>query len=289
MGISGSRVWRIRGRELPLGNRTLIMGVLNVTPDSFSDGGNYSNPTVAIGHAIRLQDEGADLIDIGAESTRPGSGPVPGSQQLERLLPVIDNLIGKVSVPLSVDTTNSSVVDAVLQAGVSVINDVSGLQADPELADICAHFGAGLVLMHMRGTPATMQQQTHYENLIADVRAGLESSVYQALHRGVGRENCLVDPGIGFGKTFEQNHELIAGMHRFAGVGAGILAGPSRKGFTGELSRLPPGKRQFATASAVTMCVLSGADVVRVHDVREMREVVDFADRHRGIVAKGER
>ena len=284
MDTEQTRVWRFRGGDFRLGERTLLMGIVNVTPDSFSDGGEFLDPDSAIRHALCLQDEGADLIDIGAESTRPGSSGVPASIQVERLLPVLRGLRGRLRVPLSVDTTRGEVARAALEQGAAVINDVSGFRGDETLPEMCAAFAAGVVLMHMRGTPADMQRDTHYEDLLRELRDALQASVVTADRHGIPRDRVLVDPGLGFGKTFAQNHRLIAALGSFRDLAAGVLVGPSRKAFTAEFSGLPGARRQFGTAAALALCVLYGADVIRVHDVAAMREVTQLIDRHRELV-----
>ncbi|MBU0509611.1 dihydropteroate synthase [bacterium] len=282
------RVWRHRTGELVLGTRTLLMGIVNVTPDSFSDGGRYFDPARAAEHALQLQDEGADLLDFGAESTRPGSDPISADEQLRRLLPVFRRLETRVRVPMSVDTCLSAVACECLEAGAAIVNDVSALRKDRELAAVCARYRAGVVLMHMRGTPDTMQQNTHYDNLLGEVGEDLRAAVSLAEEAGIVRECIVVDPGIGFGKSYEQNYRLLGGLSRFHGLAAGVLAGPSRKGFTGEFSQAPADRRRFSTAAAVALSVLHGADVVRVHDVAQMREVTDIIDRFREIHARAD-
>ncbi len=259
------------------------MGIVNVTPDSFSDGGKFLLRDAAIAHALKLQSDGADLLDFGAESTRPGSDPVPDDVQLERLLPVLTGLSGKLQIPISIDTASAVVARESLQAGASIINDITGFHRDRALPSVCGEFGAGVVLMHVKGTPSTMQQQPHYDDLFGEIRGYLGEGVSAAREAGIPHENIIVDPGIGFGKTFNQNYDLLVLMRRFRDLAAGVLAGPSRKGFTGEFSKLSADQRQFPTAAAVAIAVLNGADIVRVHDVREMRQVTDILDRFRSV------
>jgi dihydropteroate synthase len=266
-----------------LGKRTLLMGIVNITPDSFSDGGRFLEASAACEHALKLQAEGADLLDFGAESTRPGSDPVPISEQLRRLLPVFENLHDKMRVPISVDTSYADVAGPCIECGAAIINDIAALSRDETLAALCAGSGVGVVLMHMRGAPKTMQQNTHYDDVGSEVRGFLQQRTQQAMQAGIPPERMVVDPGIGFGKSFEQNYSLLGNLRHLRGLGAGILAGPSRKGFTGEFNGLPPEQRQFSSAAAVALAVLHGADIVRVHDVAEMRQVTDIVDRFRMI------
>lgn len=277
------RVWKYRGSQFTLGKRTLLMGVVNITPDSFSDGGKFLSRDAAVEHALKLRDDGSDLLDLGAESTRPGSTPVSEKEQLRRLLPVLESLAGKVEVPISIDTTSATVARECLEAGASIINDITGFHHDPDLADVCARFGAGVVLMHIKGTPQTMQDNPHYDDLPGEIRDYLRVGVEVAERAGISRDHVIVDPGIGFGMTFNDNYRLLGGLFHFRELAAGVMAGPSRKGFTGEFSKLPPDQRQFPTAAAVAIAVLHGADVIRVHDVREMKQVVDIIDRFRAI------
>lgn len=277
------RIWRHRSGEIVLGERTLLMGIVNVTPDSFSDGGRYLEPDAAVKHACRLEENGADLLDFGAESTRPGSNEVSAAAQLERLLPVIERVVQRVRVPISVDTSCAEVANACLRLGTSVVNDITGLRGDSAMAGVCARFNAGVILMHMRGTPRTMQQDTTYADLIGEVRSYLAESVNRAVNAGVSRNRIIVDPGIGFGKSFEQNYELLGSSEKFRDLAAGVLIGPSRKRFTGEFCGLPPEQRIFPTAAAVCVAALHGADIVRVHDPAEIRQVTDIIDRFRAI------
>jgi len=279
------RVWQHRTGEFRLGERTLIMGVLNVTPDSFSDGGRHFTPEEARVRAAEIRDQGADLLDVGAESTRPGSPGVPEDEQLRRLLPVLETLGPSFPIPISVDTRSARVAKECIAAGASIVNDVSGFGDDPELPDVCADAAVGVVLMHMRGAPATMQSDVEYGDLIGEIRQSLKESTRRARSAGIESTCILIDPGIGFGKSFEQNHRLIGSLHRFRDLAAGVLVGTSRKGFTGEFSKLPPEQRQYSTAATVAICCLHGADVVRVHDVTEMKQVVDICDRFRQVRA----
>jgi dihydropteroate synthase len=270
-------------QTLLVGKRTLIMGVLNVTPDSFSDGGQFLNTKRAIQHAVSMQGAGADLIDIGAESTRPGSSGVSSDEELRRLVPVLQGLRGKLKIPLSVDTRKASVAEIALKAGASIINDVSGLNYDPRLADVVARHGAGLILMHIRGEPRTMQKGPFARDVVKDVTRGLRASIEKARRAGVSKSQIVIDPGVGFGKSFRQNYELIAKLAELAKLGYPILIGTSRKGFLGTtLARqgktVPANQRLWATAATVTASILGGAHIVRVHDVPEMLQVARVAD-----------
>ena len=266
-----------------LGRKTLVMGVLNVTPDSFSDGGNFLNVRQAVEHALRMQRDGADIIDIGAESTRPGSDEIPVAEELARLLPILESLRGKLKIPTSVDTQKAAVAEIAIGAGAAMINDVSGLRHDPRLAEVVAHHAVPLVLMHMRGTPRTMQKLPFAKYVMKDVVNGLKKSVSIARKAGVAKSKIIVDPGIGFGKSSEQNYELLAKLGEIAKLGYPLLVGTSRKGFLGRtLARnrgpAPPEKRIWGTAATVTASILGGAHIVRVHDVEEMAQVARIAD-----------
>jgi dihydropteroate synthase len=259
------------------------MGVLNVTPDSFSDGGKFFAAKGAVEHALAMQRDGADIIDIGAESTRPGSNEISAAEELRRLLPVLQALRGKLKIPISVDTRKSGVAEIALGAGAEIINDISGLRHDPEIARVAAKHGAALVLMHIRGTPRTMQKGPFARDVIKDVVGGLQQSIATASKFGVRRSQVVIDPGIGFGKTYTQNYELLAKLSEVAKLGYPLLVGTSRKGFLGAtLARrgkaAPVEERLFATAATVAASILNGAHIVRVHDVKEMKEVAVVAD-----------
>ena len=270
---------RLPSRTLVLGERTLIMGALNVTPDSFSDGGQFLEPEAAVARALEMERAGADIIDIGGESTRPGSEFVSAEEEWRRLEPVLKGLKGKLAIPISVDTYKSTVAVAALEAGAEIVNDVSGLRLDPQLARVVSRFRAGLVLMHMRGTPKTMQQEPFARNALQDVRRGLRQAVSRALAAGVNRSQIVLDPGIGFGKSVEQNCQLIRELNQVAALGFPVLIGTSRKSFIGKLlDAAPPEQRQWGTAATVAASVLCGAHIVRVHDVPEMRDVVRLSD-----------
>jgi len=266
----------MRDRRLAFDEGPRIMGVLNVTPDSFSDGGLYADPRAAVEHGLRMAADGADLLDVGGESTRPGAEPVSAGEQLRRVVPVIRGLReAGLSVPISVDTRLAEVAAGALVAGADAVNDVSALRDDPELAAVVREYRAGLVLMHMQGTPATMQREPQYEDVVEEVAAFLGARVEAAAAAGVGREYLAVDPGIGFGKTTRHNLLLLKHLDRIKALGRPVLLGVSRKRFLGELlGEDCPGRRLFGTAAAVAWAALAGAHILRVHDVKEIAQVV---------------
>ncbi len=259
-------IWRCRDRTFDLDGRPRVMGVLNVTPDSFSDGGRYLEPRAALQHAQRMIDEGADLIDVGAESTRPGSAPVPAAEQWRRLEPVLRGLAA-LEVAVSVDTASADVARRALAAGADVINDVAAL-GDPDMAKVVADAGAGLVLMHMRGTPATMQQNPRYDDVVAEVRAWLAGRAAAARAAGIEAERIALDPGIGFGKTLSHNLALIAGLPALRAAGHPLLVGLSRKRFIGVVLDTGIEGRLEGGLAAGAVAVYAGADILRTHDVQ---------------------
>jgi len=262
-----------------LARRTLVMGILNVTPDSFSDGGRFSSPEEAAQAGARMAADGADIIDVGGESTRPGSDSVPEMEEIRRVVPVIEALAQVVDVPLSVDTSRSAVADRALNAGASIINDVTGLVRDPELASVAAARRAPLVIMHMKGTPRNMQHSPRYEDLVAEISSFLEAQIAVAESRGLPREFTIVDPGFGFGKTPEHNLEMLRRLGEFAVVGRPLLIGTSRKSTLGAvLGGAGVTERLEATAATVAITIANGASIVRVHDVPEMVRVARTAD-----------
>ncbi|HVP00372.1 MAG TPA: dihydropteroate synthase [Bryobacteraceae bacterium] len=267
--------WKLRDRTLQLGDRTLVLGVLNVTPDSFSDGGTYQDPDRAFAHAIELEELGADIIDIGAESTRPGSARISEPEELRRLVPVLKRLKGKLMIPISVDTYKAGVAEKALDLGVEIINDPSGLTFEAELARKVSNANAGLILNHMRGTPDTWAKLPPLKDLIRTIRSELEAAAHRATLAGLDRKRIVVDPGIGFGKRREQNAEILAQLSELARLEYPVLVGPSRKHF---LAKESTDATEFATAAAVTAAILNGAHMVRVHDVKAMKAVVEVAD-----------
>jgi dihydropteroate synthase len=275
--------WKLRDKTLSLGERTLIMGVLNVTPDSFSDGGKYQDPDRAFAHAVEMEEAGADLIDIGAESTRPGSSRISEAEELRRLVPVLKRLRNKLTIPISVDTYKGNVAEKALDLGVDAINDPSALTFDPDLAKKTAQSNAGLILNHMRGTPETWAKLPPLKDVIRTICAELDASAHRAQRAGIDRRQLVLDPGIGFGKRKEQNAEILAQLAELARLELPILIGASRKSFLSTLlaptsSGALSEETEFATAAAITAAILNGAHIVRVHDVKAMRTVVAIAD-----------
>ena len=275
---------RLRSRALVLGERTLVMGVLNVTPDSFSDGGKFFRAADAVKAALAMERAGADLLDIGAESTRPGSTGISAEEELERLLPVLAALRGQLKIPISIDTQKARVAEMAIGAGAAMLNDISGLKHDPKIAEVAARFSVPLILMHMRGTPRTMQKKPWAKDVLKDVSDGLRESVAVARRAGVRKSQIILDPGIGFGKSFAQNYELLAKLPSLARLGYPLMVGTSRKGFLGATlasngKLLPSDERIWGTAATVAASILQGAHIVRVHDVEEMVQVAKVADR----------
>ena len=268
-------VWKVRKREILVGERTLIMGVLNVTPDSFSDGGKYRDPDRAFARAIELEEQGADIIDIGAESTRPGAARISEAEELRRLIPVLKRLEGKLSIPISVDTYKSGVAEKALEHGAEIINDPSGLTFDPQLARAAANHDAGLIVNHMRGTPETWGKLPPLKDVMGAIEHDLDASVHRAVRSGMDRARIAIDPGLGFGKRKEQNAEILARLEQLAAFELPIVIGPSRKSF---LAQATDSATQCAGAAAVAAAILRGVHVVRVHDVAEMKAAAQVAD-----------
>ena len=268
------------GRTLVLGERTLVMGVLNVTPDSFSDGGRLRDASHAIDEGVRLAEQGADLLDVGGESTRPGAMPLGAAEELSRVLPVVEGLASCVDVPISIDTYKPQVADAALGAGAAMVNDVSGLRYEPDLAAVVARRGAPIVLMHTRGRSQNMYEQAVYHDVVDEVREELRGSVAFATRAGIAKDGIFIDPGLGFAKEPAHSFEALARLHELAELGYPIVVGPSRKGFlTRPLRReIPADQRDWLTAGAVAAAVLSGAHIVRVHAVEQAVHVVRVAD-----------
>lgn len=267
--------WTVPGMGRRI-DRPVVLGVLNLTPDSFSDGGSYPDAGAAIERAERMMREGADLIDVGGESTRPGARPVEASEEWKRIGPVVEGLALR-GIPVSIDTMKSDVAWRGVDSGAAVLNDVSGLRHDPALAEVAARAGTGLVLMHMRGTPRTMQDDVAYDDLLGEVRDGLRHSIETACESGCSPQQIVVDPGIGFGKSVAGNLELIAGIGRLLELGRPVLVGPSRKAFIGEILNVPVEGRVDGTVAACLSSLERGARLFRVHDVRQVRQALDVA------------
>ena len=264
---------------LDFSQKTYIMGILNVTPDSFSDGGRYFDKSSAIKRAIQMVEDGADIIDIGGESTRPGSQPLAIEEELRRTLPVIEALTKEINIPISIDTYKSDVAKRALDAGASMVNDISGLRFDPEMPKVVAAYKVPVVIMHIKGTPKDMQKNPAYKALITEIMDYLRYSIRSAKEAGIAEEMIIIDPGIGFGKTFEHNLEIINKFHEFTLLEKPLIIGPSRKAFIGKiLGDAPAGERLEGTAAAVAIAIINGADIIRVHDVKEMVKVSRVAD-----------
>ena len=270
-------LWRCRDRVFDLGSRTLVMGVVNVTPDSFSDGGRFFAPEAALAHARRLLAEGADLLDVGGESTRPGSQPVAAEEQWRRLAPVIGPLVGADGAVVSVDTSSAAVAERALAAGARIVNDVTAL-GDPETAGVVARAEAGLILMHMRGTPADMQRDPRYADAAGEVAAHLARRLEVAVAAGIAAERVALDPGVGFGKAVRHSLELLARLESLVALGRPVLIGVSRKSFIGQVLDLPVGERLEGSLAATAVAVFLGARVVRTHDVAATVRAVRVAD-----------
>ena len=269
------------GASLSLGHRTLIMGVLNITPDSFSDGGLYYSAGKAIDHALALVEAGADIIDIGGESSRPagpygkGAAPVSAREELDRILPIIKAIAPQIDIPISIDTTKAAVARQAIDSGATIVNDISAMRFDTGMGELIATTGAAIVLMHMRGTPATMQQNPVYEDVVVEVSHFLRARIDEAI--GIARAQIAVDPGLGFGKTYAHNLALLARLSEFHTLGYPVLIGPSRKQFTAP--QAPPRHRLSGSLAAATVAALAGAHIVRVHDVAETAQALTLADR----------
>jgi len=268
-----------RGKSLTFGGGTHIMGVLNVTPDSFSDGGAYLNINTAITHAKTMVAEGATIIDIGGESSRPGAEPVPANVELERVLPVIQALVSEqLDVPISIDTTKAVVAKHALEAGAHIINDITALRGDTAMAQVAAEMEAGVILMHMKGTPRTMQRSPYYKDVVKEVCKALKNWINDASQNGIAPDRIIVDPGIGFGKTTEQNLQILKQLELFKQLNKPILIGTSRKSFIGNLLELPVTERVEGTLATVCWAIAHGADIVRVHDVKATARVARITD-----------
>ena len=274
----GGPVWRVGERVFDCSERTLVMGILNVTPDSFSDGGRFLDRATAVAHATRMVDDGADILDVGGESTRPGSTPVSADEELERVHPVIERLAElHPAVPISIDTRKTDVAAEALDAGATIVNDVSA-GADPAMFDLVRDREAAVVLMHMQGDPTTMQEGPHYDDVVGEVHEYLRQRIEAAELAGIDPERIAIDPGIGFGKDLDHNLELMHGVDALLDLGRPVLVGPSRKKFIGTILDLPEEERVEGTVGAVVWMVARGAHLVRVHDVKEVVRAVRVSD-----------
>lgn len=279
MTFTSPMLWRCRGFNMELEKRALVMGILNVTPDSFSDGGKFSDPRLAAERALEMESEGAGIIDIGGESTRPGAEPVPAETEAERVIPVIRALKGRLRSLISVDTMKAGVAERALAEGAHVVNDVSALTHDPDMPLVVKSFGAGVVLMHMKGEPRTMQAAPEYADVVAEISAYLAGRIQALSCAGLDPITFAVDPGIGFGKTTDHNFRLLANIGAFARLGRPVVLGPSRKRFIGDITGREPALRLAGTLAAVVCAVERGARVVRVHDVRETADALRVLER----------
>jgi dihydropteroate synthase len=277
-----TKLLTIRGKSFEWGSRTYIMGVLNVTPDSFSDGGRFATVNAAVDRAVQMVISGVDIIDIGGESTKPGAAPVDEATELARVIPVIKGIRQHPDtqhIPISIDTTKASVARSAIQAGADIVNDVSGGQFDAEMFETVAQLGVPYVMMHMRGTPATMQQMTDYDDIVGEILAFFETQIDRAVNAGIDRAKMMIDPGIGFAKQYQQSIELIRHLDRFEILDLPLLVGVSRKSFIGKILNQPdPEGRLWGTAAACCASIARGADILRVHDVAEMLDVIRVAD-----------
>jgi dihydropteroate synthase len=277
--------WKLNRRDIQLGEHTVLMGVLNVTPDSFSDGGKYSEPDRAFARALEIEEQGADILDIGAESTRPGSAPISAAEETRRLIPVLKRLKDRLTIPISVDTYKAEIAERALDLGVEIINDPSGLTIEPQLARVVSNHNAGLILNHMRGRPETWAKLAPMPDPMATIVRDLEAAISRTRHVGIERLRIVVDPGIGFGKRKEQNSLILGKLGQLAILDQPVMVGPSRKSF---LAHEQEEETRCATAAAVAASVLGGAHILRVHDVREMRAAADVADEIlRALAARG--
>ncbi len=274
-GTDDVRVWQCRHKRLSL-DRPLVMGILNVTPDSFSDGGQHDSLEAAVAHGLMLAEEGADILDVGGESTRPGAAPVSIADEMNRVIPVVSALAGQSPLPISVDTRHAEVARAALEAGAAIVNDVSGL-TDPDMLEVVRDGQAGAVVMHMRGEPRSMQDAPAYDDVVGEVYDWLQRRVEAIVAAGVPEAALVIDPGIGFGKTLEHNLALLGALQRFATMGPPLLVGLSRKRFIGAITGAPVGNRLAGSLAALVWCIWRGASILRVHDVRASVEAIRMA------------
>lgn len=273
--MSAPPIWQLRDRALTPGTPPLVLGIVNVTPDSFSDGGRFFDTEAAVARALRLVEEGADLLDIGGESTRPGARPVALEEELSRVIPVVRRLSGQTSVPISVDSNKAEVARQALEAGAHIVNDITALQGGPAMPEVVRTYRAGVILMHMQGTPATMQTRPRYRDVVAEVAAFLEARLQACVDVGIASSQVVFDPGIGFGKTTEHNVQLLAHLEELQRLGRPVCLGVSRKGFLGQLLGRPLEQRLAGSLAAACYALIRGsAQILRVHDVAETRDAV---------------
>lgn len=270
--------WCCADHILDLSTRTFIMGILNTTPDSFSDGGQYDSMDRAVERAMEMQNEGADIIDIGGESTRPGAEPLSEQEELDRVIPVIEKCTSELSIPISIDTYKSAVAEAALRAGAVIVNDISGCRFDADMPQVVNRYNAGLVIMHIKGEPKNMQVNPHYDDMIVEICQFFEESMRIVKNAGVTSEHIVLDPGIGFGKRLKDNFQILRELRIFSKFGRPLLVGPSRKSFIGKLLNLNVDERLEGTLAAVTAAILNGAHILRVHDVKENKRAAAVAD-----------
>ncbi len=275
---NSGRVFQVGDQIFQRAARPYLMGIINVTPDSFSDGGRFIDVDDAVEYGLKMADEGADFIDVGGESSRPGAEGVPLEEEIKRVIPIIEDLSGKVDIPISIDTVKAKVAEKALEAGAQIINDITAMRHDEDMAKVVASAGATVILMHMKGEPRSMQDDPHYDDMMGEISHFLKERVEVAVAAGVSRDRILIDPGIGFGKRLEDNLEILGRLREFTNI-APVLIGPSRKSFIGKILDVPVDKRIFGTAASVAVATMNGADVIRVHDVKEMIEVAEIASR----------
>ncbi|MCK5780331.1 MAG: dihydropteroate synthase [Psychrilyobacter sp.] len=277
----------IKSKIFNFKEKTYTMGILNLTPDSFSDGGNFTNIDKAIKRAKLMVEEGADIIDVGAESTRPGATYIEEKEELRRLLPIVKKLVEEIDVPISIDTYKAKVAEECLKLGAHIINDIKGLKDDPKMAEVIAKYKVPIIIMHIQGTPKTMQNNPKYGDLIEDIIDSLEESIEIAIRCGISKDNIILDPGIGFGKTFNNNLEIIDKLKKIEKIGYPILVGASRKGFIGEILNRPPLERLEGNLAVAAISSYNGASIIRVHEVEEtvrVLKVVDMINRNKNIL-----
>lgn len=266
--------WQFGQSHVDTGSRALLMGIINVTPDSFSDGGNWHDTSKAVAHALKLADDGADILDIGGESTRPGAEPVPLAEELRRTIPVIEQVRARCALPISIDTYRAEVARQALSAGATIVNDISGLTFDPQMTDVCADSNCGVICMHIQGTPQTMQIDPRYDDVVEEIQSYFRDRLQTLAERGIDPQRVVLDPGIGFGKTAEHNLEILSHVAEFRNSGRPILIGHSRKGFLKKLLDRPVDERLFGTIGVAIAAAMQGADILRVHDVSAVRDAL---------------